>query len=446
MDSPKISIAGCGFVGLVTAASLASKGFKVIGTTLVEEQVDLINKGEAPFFEEGLNAILKEAVELGNLFITTDNTEAVINSDITLICVGTPMRDDNSIDLNYIDSVSQEIGIGLREKSNYHLVVDRSTVVPGTTRNIIGKNLEEKSGRKLGVDIGLCMQPEFIREGSSVYDTFSPNRIVIGEFDKKSGDLLEDFWIQFYGEPHAPILRMNIESAEMVKYANNCLLSTKISFANEFSNFAELIPNVDIVEVMKGVGLDDRISPKFLRSGVGFGGSCFHKDVSAIKEWAKSLGFESVVLKAVLELNDFQALHMVNIAEDLARGLKDKRITLLGLSFKPGTDDMREAASIRVINELLKRNVKEIIGFDPKANKAAEKELGDKIQYANSIEEALKDSECAFLITEWDEFKSLTPDDFKKHMKTPNLVDGRRIFPYEEFKSKLPFRAMGRKN
>ena len=237
---------------------------------------------------------------------------------------------------------------------------------------------------------------------------------------------------------------MNLESAELVKYGNNCLLSTKISFANEFANFAELVPNVDVVQVMEGVGLDYRINHRFLGAGVGFGGSCFHKDVNAIKAWSKSKRYPSRLLEAVLEINDDQAIHIVEIAEELAGKLAGKKVTLLGLAFKPGTDDMREAASIRIVNELRKRGVTDIMGFDPKANETAEIEMGDKVHYASSIEDALKDSECALLVTEWDEFKGLTPEFFKKTMKTPNLVDGRRIYDYKEFSKALPFRAIGR--
>ncbi|MFX1288308.1 MAG: nucleotide sugar dehydrogenase, partial [Promethearchaeota archaeon] len=270
----------------------------------------------------------------------------------------------------------------------------------------------------------------------------------IGEIDKKSGDMLKEFYKYFYGDhlKNCPILRMNLESAELVKYGNNCLLSTKISYANEFANFAQLVPNVDIVQVMEGVGLDYRINNRFLRAGVGFGGSCFHKDVNAIKAWSKSKGYQSRLLEAVLDINDDQAIRIVDIAEELAGDLRSKRITLLGLAFKPGTDDMRQAPSIRVVKELRKRGAKDIIGYDPKANETAKIELGNQIKYADSIEQALLDSECALLITEWDDFKKLTPEEFKKYMKTPNLVDGRRLYEYERFNSALQFRAIGRIN
>jgi nucleotide sugar dehydrogenase len=356
------------------------------------------------------------------------------------------MKEDKSIDLSYIKSTAKEIGNALKKKSAYHLVIVRSTVVPGTTRNLVAKIITEVSGKQPGKNYGLCFQPEFLAEGQSIEDTLSPDRIIIGEFDKKSGDILQEFYKYFYGDylDKCPILRMNIESAELVKYGNNCLLSTKISFANEFANIAQLVPNVDIVEVMKGVGLDYRINPRFLRAGVGFGGSCFHKDVNAIKAWSKSKGYISRLLNAVLEINDDQAIQIVNMAEELAGKLAGRRVTLLGLAFKPGTDDMREAPSIRVIDELIKRGITDIIGYDPKAINAAKLRLSNKIKYANSIEAALENSECAFLITEWNEFKNLTPHDFKSLMKVPNVVDGRRIYDCDLFSKALPFRAIGR--
>jgi UDPglucose 6-dehydrogenase len=311
---------------------------------------------------------------------------------------------------------------------------------------MVGRIIEGVSGKKPGRDFGLCMQPEFLAEGRSIEDTLHPDRIVIGEIDERSGALLQEFYEYFYGDhlKRCPILRMNLESAELVKYGNNCLLSKKISFANECANFAQLVPNVDVVQVMKGVGLDYRINKRFLGAGVGFGGSCFHKDVNAIKAWSKSKGYTSKLLEAVLRINDEQAVRLVDMAEELAGNLTGKRVALLGLSFKPGTDDMREAASIRVVEELIKRHTTDIVGYDPKALRTAEIELGEKIGYAASIEDALKDSDCALIITEWDEFKVLTPDDFKKHMRTPNVVDGRRIFDFNKFHRSVPFRAVGR--
>ncbi|MHA1941924.1 MAG: UDP-glucose dehydrogenase family protein [Candidatus Hodarchaeales archaeon] len=445
-----VSILGTGFIGLCSAACFAEKDIKVLASTHNEKKAKMINEGKAPFYEADLQEMM-DNIKVNKpelLQCLLDPVKAVLESDISMITQGTPMREDRSIDLSYIESTAREIGEALKQKDKYHLVVVRSTVVPGTSRNLVGKIITDVSGKIPGKDFGLCMQPEFLAEGRSIEDTLKPDRIVIGEIDEKSGTMLQDFYEYFYGDHlrNCPILRMNLESAELVKYGNNCLLSTKISYANEFANFAELVPNVDVSQVMKGVGLDYRINSRFLRAGVGFGGSCFHKDVNAIKAWSKSNGYTSRLLEAVLDINDDQAIRIVEIAEELAGKLSGKRVSLLGLAFKPGTDDMRQAASIRVVNELRKRGVTDIIGYDPKANETAEVELGDKIKYADSIEEALKGSECTLLITEWDDFAKLTPDDFKKHMKTPNLVDGRRLYEYESFNKSLPFRAMGRIN
>jgi UDPglucose 6-dehydrogenase len=446
----RVSILGTGFIGLCSAACFANKDIKVLASTHNKKKADMINEGKAPFYEADLQEMMDEikATKSDLLQCLLDPVKATLETDISMITQGTPMREDKSINLGYIESTAKEIGEALKQKDSYHLVVVRSTVVPGTARNLVGKLITEVSGKIPGKDFGLCMQPEFLAEGRSIEDTLKPDRIVIGSFDEKSGDMLQEFYEYFYGDhlQNCPVLRMNLESAELVKYGNNCLLSTKISYANEFANFAQLVPNVDIVQVMKGVGLDYRLNHRFLGAGVGFGGSCFHKDVNAIKAWSKSKGYPSRLLEAVLSINDDQAIKIVDMAEELSGKLAGKRITLLGLSFKPGTDDMREAPSIRVVNELMKRGITNIIGYDPKAKETAEIEFGAKIQYADSIEEALKDSECTLLITDWDDFKILKPEDFKKHMKTPNLVDGRRLFDYEMFNSALPFKAIGRIN
>ena len=444
----KVAILGTGFIGLCSAACFAQKDINVLASTHNEKKASIINDFKSPFFEAGLAEILTEIKDQKPelLKCLTDPVQAVLDTDISMITQGTPMRADNSIDLSFIESTAAEIGEALKKSNEYRLIVVRSTVVPGTTRNLVGKIITEVSGKVPGKDFGLCMQPEFLAEGRSILDTLKPDRIIIGSIDEKSGDMLQEFYEYFYGDhlKNCPIKRMNLESAELVKYGNNCLLSTKISYANEFANLAELVPNVDVVQVMEGVGLDYRINHRFLGAGVGFGGACFHKDVNAITKWSRSMGYTSKILEAVLERNDLRAIRIVDIAEGLIGKLEGKKVTLLGLSFKPGTDDMREAPSIRVINELLRRNVTDIIGYDPKAKESAEEAIGSKIKYAETIEDALKDSECALIITDWDEFKKLTPNDFKKNMKVPNLIDGRRIYDYDEFNKALNFRAMGR--
>ena len=443
-----VSILGTGFIGLCSAACFAQKDIKILASTHNENKARIINDFKTPFFEDGLAEMLTEIKnnKPDLLKCLTDPIQAILETDILMITQGTPMRPDKSINLGYIESTAREIGEALKKSDKYRLIVVRSTVVPGTTRNLVGKTITEVSGKEPGKDFGLCMQPEFLAEGRSIEDTLRPDRIIIGAIDERSGAMLQEFYEYFYGDhlKNCPIKRMNLESAELVKYGNNCLLATKISYANEFANLAELVPNVDVVQVMEGVGLDYRINHRFLGAGVGFGGACFHKDVNAITKWSRSKGYVSKILEGVLERNDLRAIRIVDIAEGLVGKLNGKKVTLLGLSFKPGTDDMREAPSIRVIDELLRRNVTDIVGYDPKAKESAEEAIGDKIKYAEFIEDALKDSECALLITDWDEFKTLTPDDFKKYMKDPNLIDGRRIYNYDEFNNAIPFRAMGR--
>ena len=438
----RISIAGCGFVGLVTAVSLASRGYKVIGTTIVKEHVDLINNGKPPFYEKNLDDILKSAVDSGNLRVTLDNRDAIMNSDVTFISVGTPMREDKSIDLTYIDTVSKEIGEALSEKSTYHLVVDRSTVIPGTTKDVIGKKIEKYSQKKMGDDFGLCMQPEFLREGEAVYDTFHPDRVIIGQYDTKSGDLLENLWREFYGTDTPKVVRMNIESAEMVKYANNSFLATKISFANEFANLCEKVPGLDVTEVMQGIGMDQRINRKFLNAGAGFGGSCFPKDVNAIKAFADKLGYPPQLLASVLSVNADQALHVANVVKTKLKSLEGKKISILGLSFKPDTDDMREAPSIKIIEALAKQKAK-ISAYDPYAEKNAKEAIKEKVEYSKSIEDCVRDSYCAIIVTEWEEFKKLTPESFINLMKEPCIVDARRVYDKNLFSQKLDYYAIG---
>ena len=275
------------------------------------------------------------------------------------------------------------------------------------------------------------MSPEFLRQGAAVYDTQSPDSVVIGELDKRSGDVLESFSSQLYEGQNVPVLRMNLESAEMVKYGRNTFLAMNISYINEMARLAETITGVDIYEVVKGVGADWRINPAFLNAGCGYGGSCFPKDVKALISYARTRGIEPQLLEAVEEVNEQQAAHMVAIArQELEGSLKGKRIALLGLSFKPDTDDMREAPAIKIANHLYAHEA-DIIAYDPKAiPNAQERFIRDtiKISYAESIEACLKDAECCMILTEWDEFKSITPDMFKQHMKRSIVIDGRRIF------------------
>lgn len=446
-DMKKLSIAvhGTGFIGLVSGCCFAIRGNKTINSTFNVENCKKINNGESPFFENGLDVLLKEAVFSGNFKCVVGRDKAVEESDISMIAVGTPMRKNNSIDLQFIKQTARQLGQALKKKNEYHLIVVRSTVVPGTTRNLVGKLVEEESGKKMGKDFGLCMQPEFLAEGRSIEDTFKPDRIIIGELDQKAGEILQSLYEQFYGDylENCPIVRMNLESAELVKYGNNCLLATKISYANEMARIAELVPGVDIVQVMKGVGLDYRINEQFLGAGVGFGGSCFPKDVNAITAFAKSKGYNPRLLTSVLDINADQTIHAVSLLKKELPDIKGKRIALLGLAFKPGTDDMRFAPSIRIAHHLIDEGAS-VIGYDPVAETEAEKILGNSIEYADEVEEALQDADATIIITEWDEISTIKVEDFKKYMKTPIIIDGRRVYDPDDCQDHVTLISFGR--
>jgi len=371
-----------------------------------------------------------------------DREEAVLNTGITIISVSTPSQPDGSIDLRFIESSAREIGEALAKKDLYHLVVVKSTVVPGTTENMIKPNIEKSSGKRCGVDFGLCMNPEFLREGSAIYDTLHPDRVIIGEYDEKSGDVLDSLYRDFLGEEMPPMIRTNLTNAELIKYANNAFLATKISFINTVANICKKIPGSDVTVIAEGMGLDKRINSLFLNAGLGYGGSCFPKDVKALIAFSKSLGYNPVLFNAIEDVNNVQPYQAIKLAKKLIGDLAGKRVAVLGMAFKPNTDDMREAVSIKVINKLLEEGAS-VVAYDPKAVISARYIFGDKIEYANSSIECLEDAECCIVVTEWEEFKQLEPEAFIKHMKNPLVIDGRRIYNPQKFSRKLKFAAIG---
>jgi len=438
----RLSVIGAGYVGLVSAVCFADRGHEVILSSEDSEKVRLINQAITPFYETGLEESLKRTLHSGKLQVTLGREDAVINSDITFVAVGTPSRRDGSIDLAHIKDSSVKIGKVLGRKGNYHLVVIRSTVVPGTTENLVKSTIEKHSGKKAGNDFGLAMQPEFLRQGSAIYDTMNPDRIVIGEYDQKSGETLDNLYKEFYKEKLPPTLHMNLATAEMIKYASNAFLATKISFINEIANICERVPGVDVVKVAEGMSLDQRIGKRFLHAGAGFGGSCFPKDVNAIVAFAKSHGNEPRILESILKINKNQASHAVELAKNRLSTLRGKRVAVLGLSFKPGTDDLREAPSVRIVRCLLKEGAK-IVAYDPVAIPNARKILGEKIAYADSAQSCLKNADVAFIVTEWDEFGKLAPTDFKKLMRQPVIIDARRIYDPTTYRSGVRYTAIG---
>jgi UDPglucose 6-dehydrogenase len=443
LEKPGISVLGIGYVGLCTAVGFASRGYKVVASTHDAEKAAKINKGLPPFHEPNLDNLLKEVTDNGRLICLVDETEkAILQTDLTFNAVGTPSRKNGSIDLRFVYTSSGDIGNALRRKSTYHLVVIKSTVVPGTTQNAVKSILENRSEKKCGIDFGLCMSPEFLRQGSAFEDTIHSDRIVIGEYDKKSGDTLENLYKDFYGTDTPPRIRTTLATAELIKYASNSLLATKISFINSIANICEKIPGADVKTVARGMGLDKRIGPLFLNAGLGYGGSCFPKDVKALIAYSKGLDYPLELLLAVEKVNKIQPLKAVQFCKQQLGKLEGKNIAILGLAFKPDTDDMREARVIPIINKLLKEEAC-VTAYDPVAISAAKTIFQNRIQYASSAIDCIKNADCAILVTEWDEFKKLTPEEFTKHMKQPILIDGRRIYDPEIFSEKMKFIAVG---
>ena len=416
----KVSIIGTGYVGLPAGAGLASKGHEVTCVDIDEEKVEKINRGECPIFEEDLPELLEQVVSEGRLEATTDTEEAVKNSDVTFLAVGTPMKEDGSINLDYIKEAAEDVGNALKGKDGYHVVVVKSTVVPTTTEEEIIPILEEESGKSAGEDFGVCMNPEFLREGTALKDFLDPDRIVIGELDERSGETLEKLYRDF----EAPILRTEVKAAELIKYASNSLLATKISFINEIGNLCKEL-GIDVYEVADGVGMDHRIKRDFLNAGCGFGGSCFPKDVRALIKFMEEKEVEPSILESVIDVNTDQKTKPVEILEEKIGDLEGKTIAVLGLAFKPGTDDVRNSPAIDMIQELKDKGAK-VKAYDPEAMENMEK-IHPDVKYVGSYQEALRGVDAGIIATDWEEFKDIDKDVLDR-MENELIVLGRRIW------------------
>jgi len=413
----KISVIGSGYVGSVTAACFAEVGHEVVCVDIDKKKMDQINEGIPPIYEEGLGELLQKHAGK-NLTATTDYESAIRKTDISFICVGTPSAEDGAIDLSIVRAATASIGAVLAEKEGYHVVVVKSTVVPETTEKFVLPVLEETSGKVAGKDFGVAMNPEFLREGKAVYDFMHPDKIVVGAIDQKSGDLVSELYRNFKCE----VTRTNPSTAEMIKYANNSLLATKISFANEIGNICKKL-KIDTYEVMEAVGKDSRISPRFLNSGAGFGGSCFPKDVKALIGKAKEIGYSPVLLESVIGVNERQPVLMIEILQRKIGNLEGKKIAVLGLAFKNETDDIRESRAISVIAELLRLGAK-VSAYDPMATENM-KRIFPTIEYFGKAKDALEGADACLVMTEWEEFKQL--DSEFEVMKEKIIIDGRRV-------------------
>jgi UDPglucose 6-dehydrogenase len=413
-----VSVIGTGYTGLSAGVGLASRGHHVICMDIDEKRIGKIKAGVSPVYEPGLEEAMKSVLREDRLEATTSLEEAMKGSSVSLICVPTPSKRDGSIDLRFIEQVSRDMGKVLKGLEGYRVIAVKSTVVPGTTERVVIPNLEDLSGRKAGEGFGVCMVPEFLREGSALQDFMEPDRIIIGELDRRSGDALEELHSAF----DAPIIRTDLKTAELVKYASNAFLATKISFANEIGNIAKKL-GIDVYEVMKGVGLDRRVSPHFLRAGIGFGGSCFPKDVMALVQKGGALGYEPRLLGEVVRLNQGQPHRILDLLRKRAGSLKGRAIAVLGLAFKPDTDDVREAPSARIVSELLRYGAR-VRAYDPRATENF-RPLFPKVAYCKTPQEALSGAEACLVLTEWPEFRELTDDDFSG-MKERIIIEGRK--------------------
>ena len=425
----KICVVGLGYVGLCLAAGLANKGYPVTCVDIDKEKIAMVASGKSPIYEPGLDELLAEGVQAGRIVASTDLVSGVLDSDIIFICVGTPCNEAGYIDLSHVRAAAQTIGLALHNKAGYPVVSVKSTVIPGTTDGVVKPLLEQYSGKRAGKDFGLAMTPEFLREGSAIQDMMVPDKTVIGSIDEKSRKILTRLFSVFPG----PQVTCDLRTAEMIKYANNAFLATKISFINEIANLCEKF-GADSAIVAHAIGLDARIGPKFLMAGCGFGGSCFPKDVKALYSAGKQAGYESKILKATLDVNEHQPMRVVEAVNKLLGAIKGKKIAVLGLSFKPDTDDMRDAPAIKIINGLLACGAS-VVAYDPAAISNAKRLFGTKITFASSTPDALATADAAIIVTEWAQFRQLTPSDFKKAMKIPVIVDGRKIYNPKEMQS-----------
>ncbi|MGI9288763.1 MAG: UDP-glucose dehydrogenase family protein [Pseudomonadales bacterium] len=438
----KVSVAGTGYVGLVSGVCLADLGHEVICVDIDHDKVNKINNGEAPIYEDGLEELL--ARNIGDrLKASNDLHQAVLDTDLTLVAVGTPF-DGDLIDLRYIKNVAAEIGTALAEKNGYHMVVVKSTVVPGTTDEVVLPILETESGKVAGEAFSVGMNPEFLKEGEAIKDFMNPDRIVLGATDPRGIESLQELYSVFTGVDK---LETSCRTAEMIKYTANSLLATLISFSNEIGNLCAATGGVDVKDVMAGVHLDKRLSPilqdgtritpsitTYIEAGCGFGGSCFPKDVKALVAYGREQDAPMTLLESVVKINARQPYKMLEILADHFDDLAGIKVLVLGLAFKPGSDDMRESPAIPIVNSLLDQEAK-VSAYDPVAESEAKKMFDAcDIEYLSNLEAAISDADVVLLVTRWQEFNAV-PKILASLERQPLVVDGRRMLERDQIEN-----------
>jgi len=427
---------------LVSAACYAQSGSRVAVYEKDQAKRGIIASGRSWFYEPSLDRMLRNLKKTRRMTVVLDPVSAVASSDLAMITVGTPTRRDGIADLSDLDRACRDIAEGLKLASRYVLVVIRSTVLPGTTSELVRRTLERFSGKKAGRDFGLVVYPEFLREGSAVRDTLHPSRIVIGELDRCSGNALERFLKEFYGRDLPPLIRVNMATAEMIKGASNAFLATKVSFINEIANLCESFNNVDVDRVADGMGYDHRIGREFLNAGPGFGGSCLPKDLKALVKGARQFGVRLRVAEAALAANELQPLRLIGLVRELVGNTRGKKVAVLGLSFKPSTSDMRMAPSVKIIRALVKTGMRVKV-YDPEAMENAKSLFADSVAYASSARNCVRQADCCLILTEWGEFSALTSGLFVQTMKKAVVIDCRRVLKSLKLDSRIVYRALG---
>jgi len=436
----KVSVIGTGYVGLVSGVCLAEKGHDVVCVDSDQRKVDSIRKGVPPIFERGLEPLLRKHIG-GKLRATTDLRQAVLESELSLIAVGTPFS-GTEIDLRFIKEVSRQVGEALRDRTSYHVIVVKSTVVPGTTDSVVLPILEQASGKRASVDFGLGMNPEFLTEGEAVKDFMHPDRIVLGGVDERSVSVLDGLYAGF---ENIDKLRTNCKTAEMIKYASNALLATMISFSNEIANLGSALGGIDSVDVMRGVHLSNYLSLtlpdgtrrapailSFLAAGCGFGGSCLPKDIKALVAHGRKAGLSMSLLDAVIQVNEHQPERILGLLKKHYPSLRGVRVSVLGLSFRPDTNDMRESPAIPILRALMAQGA-QLKAYDPAAVKEAHHLFdGDSVRICDDLVSAISDAQAVILVTRWDEFKKI-PELLRKQPQPPLFIDGRRMLDKHEF-------------
>ena len=438
----KIAIVGTGYVGLVTATCLAEVGLELICVDIDEKKIEKLRRGICPIYEPGLEDMLQRNIQKGRLTFTTSLASVAKDVDVVFSAVGTPPDEDGSADLQYVIDVAKTIGENVNK---YILVVTKSTVPVGTANLVRAAIQEQLDKRGIKIYFDVASNPEFLKEGDAINDFMKPDRIVCGVNSKKAEEILNKIYKPFVLNGH-PVIFTDIASAEMIKYTANAMLATRISFMNDIANLCEIV-GADINMVRKGIGSDTRIGAKFLYAGIGYGGSCFPKDVKALIKTADSYGYSLEVLKSVEKVNDDQKRVLFDkLLKYYDGNLAGKQIALLGLAFKPNTDDMREAPALVLIDLLLEAGCT-VLAYDPVAMEESYRRIGNSITYCNDVYETMQNADALLLVTEWTEFRMLDINKMKSLMTKPVIFDGRNIYDANEMKSQnIDYFCIGKKS